>query len=279
MFDDFEQFLTKINNSEDFCEGICKEHEFVKIGDEETCRKCHITQYAQPNVVYNLGSKYNNDTINNIMLHSRPCKYTKNKENSETSFCHVNKTGSSIEKDLQHFRYSDSIFNIANHYFLKTCNNRVYRGDFRKSIICACVYHAFIKNNEFIDVDHICKHFNLSWKKAAKGFKLVKLRIEETRNFVENIVDLSRGMMLRLGCNMEIISQFQKHISENKLFENTCIEISKKIKIFIAILIFNFIKEKYNCNLDRNEFCVLLDFNVFDFDKMLQNNVLKTLKL
>jgi len=91
---------------------------------------------------------------------------------SETGRCHKQKDESrSIFKDVENLDIPKSITNSANKRYQKIIEGEIFRGANRKAIIVACIFYAYLDENECKPASEICKKFNIKKKHVKEGFK------------------------------------------------------------------------------------------------------------
>jgi hypothetical protein len=228
MFCEFENFLNK-NYLTQEKEIVCQ-HVFYENLDTATCIKCNL--------------------IKNI----------------EISHLVDDKKNNTIIKELENYNFPDSVTKIASFYFEKTCGDKIYRGSKRKGIICACVYHAYKKIGDCENFECIIKKFGLTYKKAAPGFKLVKMQINETRNEIESVSDVAKGIAHQLNLKFcDKLNSFFQTIPESDSIKKSV----KQTRLHVAGLIFKFIKTQYKSSVKIEDFCSALQINKYEFERML----------
>ena len=71
-----------------------------------------------------------------------------NKRLSDPNRVHLRKIeDKNIFKDVENMGFSDKIVYIANQIYLQVTNGQIFRGNSRKSVIFACIFHSFKKND------------------------------------------------------------------------------------------------------------------------------------
>jgi transcription initiation factor TFIIIB Brf1 subunit/transcription initiation factor TFIIB len=99
-----------------------------------------------------------------------------NKRNSDPNRVHLRKQEErNIFKDVENMGFSDKIVSLANELYLQVTNGKIYRGNSRKGIIFACIFHSFKIHNKPQPQDKLIKLFDLSRKSGLKGIKFVHL--------------------------------------------------------------------------------------------------------
>ena len=102
--------------------------------------------------------------------------YTDTKHSNDPNRCNIRKLDEkSIRKDVDKYGISPKIVNVANDIYEKVTNNKIFRGNTRKGIIFACIYHAYSLQNNPQSCAHLIKIFEINQKVALKGLKFVNL--------------------------------------------------------------------------------------------------------
>ena len=102
--------------------------------------------------------------------------HTDTKHSNDPNRCNIRKVDEkSIRKDVDKYGISPKIINAANDIYEKVTNNKIYRGNTRKGIIFACIYHAYSMQQNPQSCAHLIKIFEINQKTALKGLKFVNL--------------------------------------------------------------------------------------------------------
>lgn len=81
----------------------------------------------------------------------------------------------SIFKDVENFGFADNVVAEANKYYIEVTKNKISRGNARKSIIFACIFHAYKNNKIPQSYKKLMQIFGLTKKAGLKGLKHVDL--------------------------------------------------------------------------------------------------------
>lgn len=102
--------------------------------------------------------------------------HTDTKHSNDPNRCNIRKIDEkSIRKDVEKYGISAKVINIANDIYEKVTDNKIFRGNTRKGIIFACVYHAYCLQNNPQSCANLIKVFEINQKIALKGLKFVNL--------------------------------------------------------------------------------------------------------
>lgn len=116
----------------------------------------------------------------------------------------------SIYKDVETMPFSDKAKSIANDLFLEVTKGMIFRGNSRKAIICACMFHA----HKYIEIPHtqerLIKIFGLTRKESLKGMKFVNQNAPKG-SFVHTThitpEDLIQDIMNKFGATEEQVKE------------------------------------------------------------------------
>ena len=98
------------------------------------------------------------------------------KHNTDPNRCHARKSDEkTIYKDVEKMGFSDRIINQANTIYEECTKGRIYRGNSRKGIIFACIFHAYKLNGFIQSCEHLLDVFQIERKIGLKGLKFINL--------------------------------------------------------------------------------------------------------
>ena len=81
----------------------------------------------------------------------------------------------SIFKDVENLGFSESIISKANQIYTQVTQGKIFRGNSRKAIVFACVFHAFKMSGKPQSHERLIQIFNLNRKTGLRGLKYVNL--------------------------------------------------------------------------------------------------------
>ena len=87
----------------------------------------------------------------------------------------INVDDKNIFKDVENIQFSENILQIANSLYIQVTNDKIYRGNARKGIISACIFHAYKIVGKPQIYKKIIRLFNISKKVGLKGLKFVSI--------------------------------------------------------------------------------------------------------
>lgn len=80
-----------------------------------------------------------------------------------------------IYKDVENIKFSENVVQIANSLYCQVTNDKIYRGNARRGIISACIFHAFKILGRPQIYKKIIQLFNITKKVGLKGLKFVSI--------------------------------------------------------------------------------------------------------
>lgn len=105
----------------------------------------------------------------------------------------------SIFKDVENLGFSESIIAKANKIYAEVTQGKIFRGNSRKAIVFACVFHAYKMSGKPQSHERLIQIFNLNRKTGLRGLKYVNLsapkqsKIRTTyitaKNLIEEIME------------------------------------------------------------------------------------------
>lgn len=104
-----------------------------------------------------------------------------------------------IYKDVENMGFSEKIVSEANKIYFQVTQGQIFRGNSRKSIVFACIFHAYKLSGKPQSHEKLINVFNLNRKTGLKGLKHVNLHAPKNStirttyitpiNLVEEIMD------------------------------------------------------------------------------------------
>lgn len=174
--DDFQllnQAIEELNNI-----ALCEKQLNLEIPKETvTCSHINLIEEKGVEICIDCGAEVDSSAKIDVL---RP--HTENNKNiNDISRIHIRKTDErTIYKDVENLGLAESIVSKANKLYTEVVNGKIYRGNFRRSIIFACVFHAFKISKNPQSHDRLIEMFNISRKMGLKGLKFVNLNAPKT---------------------------------------------------------------------------------------------------
>jgi len=121
------------------------------------------------------------EQVNKPLLHDKEWRFYGNsdgKRSSDPTRVHARKIEEkNIFKDVENMQFSETIIAKANEIYTQVTNGQIFRGGSRKSIIFACIFHAYKLSGNHQTPDNLIKTFGLTRKAGLKGLKIVNVSI------------------------------------------------------------------------------------------------------
>jgi len=142
------------------------------------------------------------------------------KYNTDPKRCHARRTDEKgIYKDVEKLGFSDKIVSIANMMYEQVTKGKIYRGNSRKGIIFACIFHAYKINNNPQSCEQLIEIFGIERKVGLKGLKFVNLNSPKESKFRDYQISTE-----------DIIREIMDKFNANDAQKNEAIAIYEKIK-------------------------------------------------
>jgi len=121
------------------------------------------------------------------------------KYNTDPKRCHARRNEEKgIYKDVEKLGFSDKIVSIASLMYEQVTGGKIFRGNSRKGIIFACIFHAYKINDNPQSCEQLIEIFGIERKIGLKGLKFVNLnspKDSKFRNYQISTEDIIREIM------------------------------------------------------------------------------------
>ena len=188
------------------------------------------------------------------ILYNDDKKHYNNRKFTNQGRCQARKEDNkNIFKDVSNMNVPDNIIREANKIYQHVVGKRIYRGNTRKSIIFACIFHAYKRLGNPQSGDMLVNMFNMNKKDGLKGLKIVNM------NSDNQIIDKSSYITVE-----NIIGELLNKFSATEQDKKCVLELYKKIhkksqvinrarpqSIAGGIIRYYIIKENKNMNIDN----------------------------
>jgi transcription initiation factor TFIIIB Brf1 subunit/transcription initiation factor TFIIB len=124
-----------------------------------------------------------------------------------------------IYKDVENLGFSESIVSKANKIYIEVSKGKILRGNSRKALVFACIFHAFKLSGRPQCHDNLINIFGLSKKTGLRGLKQVNLNAPKT-------LKIQTTYITPVNLIGEILTQF----SATKEQEDEVIKLYNSIK-------------------------------------------------
>lgn len=178
MESDFKLFELSQGESNMKSVNVCKHKNIIIEGDKNICEDC------------------GRDVTNTILENKKDWKYyatCNSKLTNDPTRCQKRKKNNrGISNDIANLALSDRIVDIANNLYTLIANG-IHRGNSRKGIIFACVFHAYKLDGNPQSCMNLVELFGIKRKNGLAGLKYFNLNIpknfmNENNITAENII-------------------------------------------------------------------------------------------
>lgn len=143
------------------------------------------------------------------------------KHNNDPNRCNFRKHSCrNIDKDVEKLGINAKIRNTANDIYKEVTQNKIYRGNTRKGIIFACVYHAYKINQLPHSCEQLITIFEVNQKVALKGLKFVNLNLPLHSNIRSENIDVRHLIKETMNSFSATNEQIQEALSLYSRLEN-----------------------------------------------------------
>jgi len=185
----FEEALDEYNKENE---------EYTEVSSEDLCKHSNIIEEGGIVCCVDCGIEMEKN-----IFHDKEWRYygqSDNKRTSDPNRVHLRKMEDrNIYKDVENMGFSDKIVALANQIYIQVTKGQIFRGNSRKSIIFASVYHSYKIQGKPQPHENLIKIFKLDRKNALKGLKHVNLNVPKDSaihttyvtpmNLVDDIMD------------------------------------------------------------------------------------------
>tara|TARA_Y100000389_G_C17372760_1_gene469929 strand:+ start:265 stop:1149 length:885 start_codon:yes stop_codon:yes gene_type:complete len=129
-----------------------------------------------------------------------------------------------IFKDVNNMGFSDKIIKLANQIYNETTNGKIFRGNSRKAIIFACIFHAYKLLGQPQSHEKLIRMFSINKKSGLKGLKHVNLNAPKNsqihtsyitpKNLISDILDNFSGNIKQKEEVIEIYNKIKNKSSK-----------------------------------------------------------------
>lgn len=163
----------KMTSFELFDEALIK-YEKLKINKVIKCKHIDTLNENGITVCNKCGEEINHD-----IMHEKEWRYygaSDSNRSSDPNRVQIRKIDEkSIFKDVENMSFSGLIVSKADKLYNQVTKGQIYRGNSRKAIIFACIFHAYKVMGKHQNPENLIKLFGLEKKDGLKGLKIVSV--------------------------------------------------------------------------------------------------------
>ena len=119
------------------------------------------------------------EQISKTIMHEKEWRfygYSDSKRASDPNRVQMRKAEDrNINKDVENMGFSETIVSRANEIYSQVTKGQIFRGDSRKAVIFACIYHAYKIAGKCQTPKNLMETFGLNKKNSLKGLKIVSV--------------------------------------------------------------------------------------------------------
>jgi len=151
-------------------------------GDAKDCRHDNIVMEGASTICTDCGMMMNKD-----LSFEKEWRYyglMDTKHSSDPNRCNMRRSeDKTIYKDVEKMGFSDKVVSFANTIYEQATQSKIFRGNTRKGIIFACIFHAYKANENPQSCERLIEIFEIDRKVALKGLKFVNLNAPKDSSF------------------------------------------------------------------------------------------------
>lgn len=209
----YKKEMAKKKREKDKKEDVCMHKNILLENSHKICENCGMLMNKELNFEKEWRFYGANDT----------------KHYNDPNRCQMRKLEDiAILKDVDKMGFSEKIILTANHIYEETTKKKIYRGNSRKGIIFACIFHAYKINNYPQSCESLIQVFNIDKKIALKGLKYINingLKNSEFRNYQISPENLIYEIMDKFYATneqkKEIIELYHRIENKSSLFNRS----------------------------------------------------------
>ena len=163
----FEQALAQFENTQIFDDdeeydedNICDHTDLVNENGVTNCLDC-------------------GEQIHKNITHEKEWRFygsSDNKRTSDPNRVQMRKSeDKNINKDVENMGFSETIVSRANDIYIQVTNGQIFRGESRKAVVFACIYHSYKMAGNCQTPKNLMETFGLNKKNSLKGLKIVNV--------------------------------------------------------------------------------------------------------
>lgn len=142
------------------CSATCPHNDTVDENGTITCLSC-------------------GEQIRKIIMHEKEWRFyghSDSKRASDPNRVQMRKIEDrNINKDVENMGFSETIVSQANEIYAQVTKGQIFRGDSRKAVIFACIYHAYKIAGKCQTPKNLMETFGLNKKNSLRGLKIVSV--------------------------------------------------------------------------------------------------------
>lgn len=260
----FEEALNYYNtNNDQIQENKCSHEDVINDNGIITCNDC-------------------GEEITKLITHDKEWRYYSNsdgKKVADPNRVQMRKIEDrNIFKDVENMGFSEKIIVKANEIYHQVTNGQIYRGNSRKAIVFACIFHAYKINGNPQSHEHLLQLFGIKRRGALKGIKHVNINApknSDVHNAVITPITLVNDIMDKFKATQTQKTEVEELYHKIK---NRSSKLNRARPQSVASgLVYYWIKLK-DININVKEFAKKTDLSELTINKIAKeiSSILKT---
>ena len=163
--------------------------------------------------------------------------------------------------------FSDTIISKADELYTQVTKGQIYRGNSRKAIVFACIFHAYKLSGKHQTPENLIKLFGLDRKNGLKGLKIVNVNAPKDsqihtsyitpEHLVQDIMDKFKATPTQKAEVVELYSQIKNKSSK--------LNRSRPQSVAAALTYYWILKKKINITI--KDFAAKTDLSELTINK------------
>lgn len=194
--------------------------------------------------------------------------HSDSKRSSDPNRVQMRKTEErNINKDVENMGFADNIVIKANEIYSQVTRGQIFRGDSRKAVIFACIYHSYKIAGNCQTPKNLMETFGLNKKSSLRGLKIVSVNSPKdslihttTITAIHHIHDLMDKFAATSTQKQEVIDLYNKTKNRSSQLNRA------RPQSVSAALIYYWIKKK-NMDISLKKFAQKADLSELTINK------------
>lgn len=192
--------------------------------------------------------------------------YFKSGNNKNNSRHHKRKNDErSLYEDLSILNIPERVIYIADNYYKRIIQNKIYRSKNRKSIVFACTYYAYIDINEPQPPELLAKLFQINKKRQSRGILTFSKIIRDRKTKHIKPIDLIEKILHDLSLEnkpklFESIKTLYQYLDNKNIFKG-----SNPYSVASG-LVFYYLKDIMTYEINKNYYAKIVNLTNITFE-------------
>lgn len=188
---------------------------------------------------------------------------------SDPNRCQMRKVvDKNIFRDVEKLGFSNKIIDNANKLYQNITGGQIFRGNTRRSIVFACIFHSYKMENNPQTCESLMKTFGITKKNALKGLKYVNLNADKNSTIRTTYISVETIIN-------EIMSRFNATEQDKQSVLNIYTQIKNKSSLInrsrpqsVAAGIVRYYSIQKNKKISMNDFKNIVDLSELTINRI-----------